>query len=180
MAFVVPFIPYIVAAVGAGVAAYGQMEQGKAAKQAAHFNALQAQDNAKIAIQNAGIEREGARAQAEQQDRLTYQRLGAIRAAVGATGTTTEGNALDVLGDAAAQSEYQRQDILYRGELAARSRVNEARGFGNTAILDTFSGNAAERAGYLRAGSELLSGAGRASYMYSYSRSSPTQTQGGV
>jgi hypothetical protein len=166
VAVAIPFIPYIVAAVGAGVAAYGAVQQGNAAKEAATFNAQRAVDNSRIAIENAGIERQNALFAAQQQDRLTYQRLGAIRAAAGVTGTTMEGSALDLLGDAAAQSELERQNILYSGELRARSRLNEARGFQSTAALDLFSGQQAERAGYLRAGSELMSGAGRASRAY--------------
>ena len=89
-----------------------------------------------------------------QQKRETYLRLGAIRAAQGhAGGAAGEGSVLDVLGDVAAQSELERQQVLYEGEL-------KARGFSNTATLDRYSGAAAQTGSYFKAGSELLGGAG--------------------
>ncbi len=130
----------------AAVAAYSAVQQGKAAKATANYNAA-------ISMQNAEIARADAAAQAAQQDRENYLRLGAIRTAQGkAGGAAGEGSVLDVLGDAAAQGELERQNIIYQGEQRARGAVN-------TANLDTFSGKQAQKAGYLKAGSELLSGA---------------------
>ena len=147
MPFMIPFIPYIVAA-GAAVSAYGAYQQGQAAKKSADFNAEVAQQNAELAVRD-------ARMRATQSEREKTLRLGAIRASAGASGGSTgEGSVLDVLGDVAAQSELEKQDILYRGEAAKR-------GYTNTATLDKFQGSYASQAGYLRAGSELLGGAGR-------------------
>jgi hypothetical protein len=70
-----------------------------------------------------------------------------------------EGSVLDVLGDTAAQGELEKQNILYQGE-------QRARGFNNTAALDTFSGKQAQRSSYMKAGSELLSGGANAAYAY--------------
>lgn len=121
------------------------INQGRAQRDAANYNAT-------IAMQNAGIARQDAAANAEQKRRETVLRLGAIRAAQGKSGGDAgTGSVLDVLGDTAAQSELERQDILYRGELAAR-------GYTNTATLDMFQGKNAMRTAYGRAGSELLKG----------------------
>ena len=136
----------------AAVSAYSAVQQGKAAKAASAFNAT-------IATQNAEISRDNAEAQATQQDRENLLRLGAIRAAQGKSGGTASGSVLDVLADTAAQGELERQNIVYQGELRAR-------GFANTATLDEFGGKNAEKAGYLKAGSELLSGAGKAYSAY--------------
>ena len=79
-------------------------------------------------------------------------RLGAVRAAQGHSGGTGDaGSVLDIIGDSAAQSELEKQNILYRGEL-------KARGYTNTATLDTISGQNAVTSSYYKAGSELLSG----------------------
>lgn len=134
-------IPYI----AAGVAAYGAIQQGQAARAAANFNAAVERNNAETSRQEALV----ASMQQERENRL---RLGAIRAAQGkAGGTQASGSVLDVIGDAAAQGELQRQRIIYAGE-------QKARGYDASAILDTMQGKQAEKAGYLRAGTELLGG----------------------
>jgi hypothetical protein len=144
-------IPILMVA-SAAVAAYGAIQQGKAAKAAASFNEA-------IGRQNADISRENARVQAAQVDRENFLRLGAIRAAQGASGGTPEGSVLDVLADTARQGEMERQYELYKGEAAAR-------GYTNTASLDALQGREASRASYLRAGTELLSGASGAGRAY--------------
>lgn len=137
-------IPYIVAA-SAVVSAVSSIQQGKAAKAAADYNAT-------ISLQNAEISRSNARAEAGQISRENYLRLGAIRAAAGRNGGVSgEGSVLDVLGDVAAQGELEKQQALYQGELGAR-------GYTNTATLDRIQGKSAQRAGYLKAGTDLLSG----------------------
>lgn len=131
---------------GAVVSAVGALRQGQASASAAEYNAQINQQNAQIARDNAAM-------QARQQDRENYLRLGAIRAAQGKSGGAAgEGSVLDVLADTAAQGELQKQDIIYQGELRAR-------GFQNTANLDEYSASTARSGSYLRAGSELLSGA---------------------
>ena len=133
------------------VSSYSAVRQGQAAKAAANFNAS-------IAAQNAELSRADAAARAQQQDRENYMRLGAIRAAQGhAGGDAGSGSVLDVLGDVAAQGELEKQYIIYQGE-------QRARGYGNTATLDTFSGKQAQTAGYLKAGTELMSGGANAYY----------------
>lgn len=138
-------LPYLMVA-GSVMSAIGAIQQGQAAKSAAEYNAT-------IAMQNAEIARSNARAKAQQQERETYLRLGSIRANQGASGgTANEGSVLDVIGDVAAQSELEKQQIIYQGEL-------QARGFQNEATLETFAGDTKQTAGYWKAGSELLSGA---------------------
>jgi hypothetical protein len=152
MAFIAPAIPYIMAATAA-VTAISAVQQGRAAKAASKFNE-------QVNLENAALARQEALDQAVQADRDKYLRLGAIRAAQGhAGGAAGEGSVLDVLGDVAAQSELEKQDILYRGELRARS-------YGNTATLDRMSGSAAQSRANMAAGSELLSGASSAYSSY--------------
>lgn len=144
MAFMAAAIPYIMAAT-AVVGAVGAIQQGKAAKQAADYNA-------QISMENAQISRSNAAAEAGQISRENYLRLGAIRAAAGRNGGVSgEGSVLDVLGDVAAQGELEKQQALYQGELGAR-------GYTNTATLDRMQGKSAQRAGYMKAGTDLLSG----------------------
>lgn len=139
----------IIMVVGAAVAAYGAYQQGQAQKKAANFNA-------KVAEQNATISRKDAAMQQQQHDRETYLRMGALKANAAASGGSAgQGSALDVLGDVAGQSALERQMIGYRGEMAAR-------GYGNTASLEKFSGKEAAKAGTISAGATLLQGIGSA------------------
>ena len=138
---------------GTAMSVIGALQQGSAAKSASDYNA-------QIATQNAGIARQNAADRARQADRETYLRLGSIRANQGAAGGAAgEGSVLDVIGDVAAQSELEKQQILYQGEL-------QARGFTNDATLETFSGETKQSSGYWKAGSELLGGA----YAYTNTR----------
>ncbi len=142
MAAALPFLQIA----GAVISAVGALQQGQAAKSASDYNAT-------VSTQNAAIARQSAADKARQADRETYLRLGSIRANQGASGGAAgEGSVLDVLGDVAAQSELERQHIIYSGEL-------QARGFTNDATLETFSGETKQTSSYWKAGSELLSGA---------------------
>lgn len=148
MAIAAAAIPYIMMA-GAAVAAYGAIRQGQIAKATGEYNATLNSQNAKLAEQEADM-------LAKQQHRENYLRMGALRAAQGKSGGAAgEGSVLDIIGDVAAQGELENQMIQYRGEL-------KARGYTNTAALDRFSGEQAQRSSYLQAGSALLSGAGSA------------------
>ena len=140
MAVAVPILMWV----SAGLAAVSAIKQGQAAEAASAFNAM-------VQKQNAEQARSEARMQAAQTERENFLRLGAIRAAQGASGGTGEGSVLDVIADTARQGELERQFKLFQGEAAAR-------GFTNTATLDTFQGKAAKQASVLRAGTELLGG----------------------
>lgn len=154
MAMAIP----IMMAVGTAVSVVSAIQQGRAAKAAANFNTQVARQNQEIANQDAQIAREQAALQANQADREGRLRLGKIRAAHGASGGAFEGSVLDVLGDVAAQNELEKQDVIYQGELQARSALNRGAGFANEAALETARGKSAQRAGYLSAGKALLSG----------------------
>lgn len=149
MAMAIPFVMLASAA----VAAISAVQQGKAAKAADEFNA-------NVSLQNATISRADAAAAATQVDRENYMRLGAIRAAQGKSGGASgQGSVLDVLADNAMQGELERQNVIYQGE-------QRARGYANTAALDVTAGKNAQTAGYMKAGSELLSGGAKAYTAY--------------
>ena len=147
--------------VGTVISAISAIRQGEASQTAANYNAQINQQNAALATQQASDE-------ARQQQRETYLRLGAIRAAQGHSGGTGDtGSVLDVLADTAAQGELDRQNIIYKGQL-------QARGYSNTATLDTYSGNAAVSRATSTAAGDLFSGAANAGKIYQGSTLSRT------
>lgn len=148
MAFMAAAVPFI-QAIGTVVSVISAFSQGRASSSASTYNA-------QVMAQNADIARSNASMQAAQIERETKIRLGAIRAAQGKSGGTGDsGSVLDVLGDVASQSELERQHALYQGEL-------QARGYQNSAALDSAAASNAGTSGFLRAGSELLSGSVKA------------------
>lgn len=144
LATVVSTVAPFATAIGTGMQYAGAIQQGRAAQTAATYNATVDQQNAQIATQDAWL-------QAQQQDRINRQNIGAIQAANGASGLTPASSVFDVLGDAAAQGELQKQDIIYQGQL-------QARGYNNTAQLDLLQGRNAQTRSQMQAGTDLLSG----------------------
>ena len=144
MASFAAFLP-IMQAAGTALSVFGQLKEGKSKKQAAEFNE-------KVNLQNAELALTEARDNARLVDRQNYLLRGSIVAAAGASGGTQGGSVLDVIADAAAQGELEKQMIIYRGQL-------KARGYLNTAQLDEYGGEVAQTGSYLRAGAELLGGA---------------------
>ena len=119
--------------VGTAVGALGALGAGKAESQAAQFNA----DSARMEAQA----RETAqRVQAQRQ-------LGSIRAGVSKSGATMAGTPLAVLSESAANAEIDALNTRYSGQREAA--LYEARG------------RNAKTAGYMRAGTSLLSSAGK-------------------
>ena len=144
MAVAIPVMMYV----AAGLSAVAAIQQGKAVSAAATFNAISA-------TQDAAAARSEALAQSLQTQRENVLRIGAIRAAAGASGGTGEGSVLDVVADAAAQGELERQFVLYQGEARAR-------GYQRTAQLDFMQARAAREAGNINAASAAIGGGSRA------------------
>ena len=123
----------IVSAVGTGLSVISSIQSGKAEAKAAQYNA----DTARAEAQS----RETAqRVQAQRQ-------LGSIRAGVSKSGATMAGTPLAVLSESAANAEIDALNTRYSGQREAA--LYEARG------------RNAKTAGYLRAGTSLLSSAGK-------------------
>lgn len=142
------FAPLIIMAVGAVVAAKGAADQARAQANAQNYNAA-------IAARNAVIARDQAARDAQAQQRNAYRQLGAMRAAVGASGVTMEGSALDLMESSAAEAELDRLNIQYKGEL-------KATGYNEEAVLDRYGATNAVRQGQYQSASILLTTAGKA------------------
>ena len=120
-------------AIATGLAVVGAIQGGKAEGAAADFNAQSAAQEAQA--------RENAQRTAAQ------RQLGSIRAGVSKSGATMEGTPLAVLSESAANAEIDALNTRYSGQ--RESALYSARG------------QNARTAGYLRAGTSLLTGASR-------------------
>jgi|GEM_PF-2843663 len=119
----------------------------------------------KQAKYNATIARQQAQADADKFARESRFRQGRARANIAGAGIELEGSPLDILESNALYQEVDRQSILQGGEAKARAM--------------TYEGKAAQTAGFIGAGTSLLSGAGKAYSSYQSSKL-PWQAKGNV
>lgn len=139
----------VAAVAAAGVAAAGQIQQGKAIKKASDFNARQAELEAQRAKEVAAFE--------EQRSREASRRFaGAQRASYARQGIELgEGSPLLALTETAEQAELDGLAIRYAGNAKAARSLAEA-------SLQRFQGKQAVKASYFQAGATVLTGISRA------------------
>lgn len=154
--------PFTLAIAGAAMSAVGAISQGNAAKKSADYNAA-------IADRNAVVAQQQASANEEAQRKIDARRMGAARAGYGASGVTSDGSVLDVLGDSIAEAELNALNIRYEGKLAAQ-------GYGDTAASQRAAGRNAQASGYMKAGASLLQGGSKAYDIYQ--RGNPSKPAG--
>ena len=135
--------------IGAGVSAYGQAQQGKTAN-------VVAQRNAQIQNRNATIARQNAEFNAKLQEREARRRRSSQVARLGASGIEVfEGTNL------IAMAEQEFVDDM-NAQLTRRGGAIEAGNLQQTAAITSAQGTASRSAGFLGAGTSLLTGAGSA------------------
>jgi len=154
--------------VGSALSAYGQIQSGRAAAQAADYNATVTRNQA-IATQQEGevrAQQEQAQASADERtQRDRFRRLQATAlASLGTSGQTGEGSATDLLAENASQGELDALTIRYGGQVRAdnlrRAAANSASALNSQAALYQFEGQQRKFSSYLGAGTTLLQAAG--------------------
>ena len=134
---------------GAAVSAVGAVSQGQAAN-------AQAKAQSGIMAQQAASERDAAAARESDFRKSQSRSMAARRAALGASGVDqSSGSPLLVSEDFAGETELQALRIRQGGEVNATRLEQQAR-------LVRVGGKQAQTGGFLRAGSLLVSGSGRA------------------
>ena len=94
--------------------------------------------NARMALDQAEVDKESARRQGRRQ-------LGAIRAAYGASGFELAGSPLDVLEDSAAELALDQEKILYEGRLEALDQQDKGAAASARANLKRVEASSAKR-----------------------------------
>jgi hypothetical protein len=177
------FDPLTALAAASALSAYGSLRQGAAAQSAANQNAVNAtfaaqvqqglaERNAQAAERDAAEREQAAAADADRQRTINRLRMGTARANAAASGLQIDGSPLEVLAFNAGQQAQDVEALLLQGRL-------DARGLREGAALDRWGGeNArisgqsqatelrrrageARTAGFIGAGSSLLTGASR-------------------
>lgn len=130
---------------GTAVSAVGAIQQGKA--QQAAFNAEAAAQERRGKEEQAAAQREAIRRRTAAQQVLSRQQ--AVAAASG--GGATDKTVLDIMGGTAAEGKFQADTAIYEGDASAAGRRDSA-------AIARMQGQQARTAGFINAGSTILSG----------------------
>ena len=157
-------------AIGAGVASgvaggivggVSSYQQGKAQQAQYNYQAKVNEENAKIAQENANVQRQQGIEEARLQRIKAASTIGAQKTAMAANGVDiTQGTAVDVISDTAAMGELDALQTQYNYEMKARGYEAQAGNFQNQANLDVISGKNAYKAGQLNAINAGIKGIG--------------------
>jgi hypothetical protein len=147
-----------IAAIGLVLGAYGTVQQGKAADDQAQFAAAVANRDAKLSEANAEVTNLQAGQREEQQRREAARRLGAIRGQIAQSGTGLGGSNADIYGQSARDAELDALNIRYAGLMESKGLLNQASAQRTNAQGLIMEGKQAKQAGYMRAGTQLVSG----------------------
>jgi hypothetical protein len=148
-------LPIALAVAGTAMSAFGQIQQAQRQK-------AMAEANANLAEQDAAQKQQAAKEEAYKISKERARTLGTQATQYGASGVSlSSGTPLDVLANTAA--EYER-DITYAGLHGDQAR---RRGEAEAEIY-RFGGEQAATAGWIGAGSTLLTGFGKAYGQYKY------------
>lgn len=139
-----------------GVSSY---QQGKAQQAQYNYQAKVNEENARIAQENANVQRQQGIEEARLQRIKAASTIGSQKAAMAANGVdVTQGTAVDVIADTAAIGELDALQTQYNYEAKARSYEAQANNFQNQANLDVISGKNAYKAGKVGAIQSGLAG----------------------
>lgn len=152
----------IISAVGTAISAYGQMQQGKAARGQAEYQAGVARNNKIMADRAAEDAIERGKVSERNQRYKTQQLIGEQRAVLAANGVVVDqGSALDITTDTAGIGELDALTIRSNATREALGFRQRAYNYGAEADLAVARGSAAQREGTAAAFGTLLSGTGK-------------------
>lgn len=158
----------VTSVVGAGVGALGAIQQGKAAKASATYNAEVATNNANIAKQNASFAAQEGTANTEAAQMQSRAKVGAIAANQGASGVdVNSGSSLDVRSSAAELGELNALTVRSNAARQVYGYQTEGENYQAQAGLDTAQAANAMPAADIGAASSLLGGVGSTASTYS-------------
>ncbi|MDR3176015.1 MAG: hypothetical protein LBU06_05735 [Desulfovibrio sp.] len=137
-------VTVISTAVGMMAQGQAQKAQEKSAKAAAAYNAQVAENEAATQRELARAEREKGAADAERQRRMAVRRMGEMRSNLAASGFETDsGSALSLLGESAAEEQYDVDVIRRDADMAAWQREAAAAGADNERNFALWQGSRA-------------------------------------
>lgn len=149
----------ILSIAGFGMSAMGALGQGQAAAADARAQAAVAEYNARVQEQEARAIRAQAEYKAKRQAEEAERYASSLRAGMGASGVvTSEGTPLMIEAKQAAESELENLIIGYQGQVGANRALSQASFDRMQADIYKRKASSASRAGWMGAGTTLLTG----------------------
>lgn len=156
------------AIVGTAMSAIGAIQQGNAMAANYKAKAMAQKRNAKIMEMNAQAAAGQAAATEDAQRRKARQIGGMQRAAISEAGTGNGGTNALLVEQSGRNAELDALNIRYEGELKRRGLLNEAGNERYGAKINSMNAGTARTAGYIGAGTSLLSGASKLAGYYNF------------
>ena len=144
------------------IGAAGSLYTGAASASAANANAKAEEQNATYRAQDRITAIRSAEIAADDKRREHRRQYAALRAAYGSSGLELAGSPLDVLADTSMEMAVDQRRVEYEGQVQGRDLAIGVNASKNSASMYRSQSSSSMTAGYLNAGSSLLSGAGRA------------------
>lgn len=139
----------------------GSIQQGKAQAASYEYQAKVAEQNEKIAKNNAAMERQTGLEEARLQRIKTLQAVGSQKTALAANGVDVSyGSSLDIIEDTAMLGELDALTIQYNAEKSARNYDTKAQNFYNDAILSRYAASNAKTSSKINAITTGINGLG--------------------
>lgn len=155
------------AVAGAGLKAYGAIQEGQAASDASNYNAAAAGFNAEQSRRNAELTSEAGAAKAAMVGRDTRAAFGSERARAAGSGLNPNtGSAADVQASTAELGHLDAMTIRSNATREAYGHQIEGLNYDNKATMDRWEGKQAKSASYIKAASSLLGSASDATMKY--------------
>jgi len=146
----------VASSVTGGISSY---QQGKSQQAMYNYQAQVAEQNAKIAKDNAAMERQTGIEEARLQRMKTLRAVGSQQAAMAANGIdVTQGTPLDIIEDTSAMGELDALQIQTNYERKALSYEQQSNNYINQANTDIIAGKNAYKTGLINAASTGLNG----------------------
>lgn len=137
----------------------GSVQQGNAAAAAYEYQAQVAQQNSRIAQNNAAMERQAGLEEARRQRIKTILAIGQQKVGMAAGGVDiATGTPLDALEDTASMGELDALMLQHDAEKRAVNYEIEAANFSNQSNLDMFSSSNSRKSGYINAAASGFKG----------------------
>lgn len=152
--------------IGTGISVYGTIQQGKAAKAQANFDAAQQEEQSAVAQYNAKSAMDDAEREADQLRDVRVRNLASQQTAVASSGLTISGSAIDVMRDTSIQSEKEVRMAKWRGATEAYNFGQKAKSLLTTSTFTRAAGRNYKRSANLSAVGQAFDGLSRAGTGY--------------
>ena len=165
-----PLLSLAATGLGAGISAFGAIQEGRSARAQGKFNAQVARNNAILARRQAGNELEASEQQVgdlAEQGEFTGNQAKVALAGNGVRLGDPDGSEFDIAADIRHRTQRNISRTRKAGLNAAQASLTQAQNFEQQATLAEAKGENAQKASFIKASTTIASGAGQVASQWS-------------